>query len=670
MPTTGVDREENFTAWLRFLHGLARARPAVLVFEDLQWAGEPMLAFLGHVVRKAEGVPLLVVGTARPEFLDEHPDAARFGDVLTRIDLRSLDAEESERLAASLSDVATRAHVRPLVARSCGGNPLFIEEFVRYLAERGGSGAGRVSLSPTPALDVPDSILSLIAARLDALPVDQKELLVDAAVVGQVFWPKALSVLGGRSLAVIERLLGRLEAREFVRRRRRSSVPGDREFAFWHALTQEVAYDQVPRRARAVKHAKLAAWMESVPGRGSPQRVHLLAHHYRLPMSWRASSPTMRWRGPSGNRPGRPQARGGPGPGHGRRGALRYYERAATMARPEDHLHAHVTVALAEAKLRSGRLEEAAQQLRQAVEQLRAAGELRAAAVAMTRSRTALYWSTIASRAPPRATCSMRLWRCWKTTVRPRNGWPCSRSSRPSAHATTKATQPWDRANRAIEESRRLGLRCPIRALAYRGSSLSDMGDGSGLADLRRAHELATGHDTGLDADVACHLLAETTYAFDGPDAAAAVAKRGRERATKRGEQLTSLWFRCQIAEFRRLKGDWRRSLRAMLELAPVVEERQPALLFDLRWNVAQIRLHQGEVAAAESLIDECRRESRASEADLLFLLPVTPQCSHRGVTYAEPVRPLPTSSRPVAADGEWQGWRCHSPSSQGPRGP
>ena len=74
--TSTAEREELFTAWRRFLEHIAEQDPTVLVFEDLHWADEAMLAFLEHLADRAEAVPLLVVGTARPELFERHPDYA------------------------------------------------------------------------------------------------------------------------------------------------------------------------------------------------------------------------------------------------------------------------------------------------------------------------------------------------------------------------------------------------------------------------------------------------------------------------------------------------------------------------------------------------------------------------------------------------------------------
>ena len=115
-----------------------------------------------------------------------------------------------------------------------GGNPLYAEEFVRLLDERANGAA------------LPETVQGIIAARLDVLDREEKELLQDAAVLGRVFWVGGL----GRDRDAAEATLHRLGRREFVQRERRSTVAGETEYAFRHALVREVAYEQIPRAQR------------------------------------------------------------------------------------------------------------------------------------------------------------------------------------------------------------------------------------------------------------------------------------------------------------------------------------------------------------------------------------------------------------------------------------
>lgn len=138
------------------------------------------------------------------------------------------------------------------------------------VAERGTDGE-------SGELPLPDSLQGLISARLDALTRAEKELLQNAAVVGKVFWPGALTDPRNDSPALDESLRA-LERKEFIRRERRSAVEDELQYAFRHVLVRDVAYAQIPRAVRAERHEQVAAWIERrVRGEDSAE---LLAHHY------------------------------------------------------------------------------------------------------------------------------------------------------------------------------------------------------------------------------------------------------------------------------------------------------------------------------------------------------------------------------------------------------
>ncbi|HYN18900.1 MAG TPA: adenylyl cyclase, partial [Actinomycetes bacterium] len=126
------------------------------------------------------------------------------------------------------------------------------------------------------ALPLPETVHAIIAARLDALPAEEKAALQDLSVLGRVGWVGALAAVSGRSRAEVEACLESLRAKEFLYRVGRASMAGEREYGFRHVLVCEVAYGQIPRLERAGKHRRAAAWLESV----SAERSELLAHHY------------------------------------------------------------------------------------------------------------------------------------------------------------------------------------------------------------------------------------------------------------------------------------------------------------------------------------------------------------------------------------------------------
>ena len=264
--TGGDAREEAFTAWRRFFEELADERPLVLVFEDLHWADDHLLDFVDHLVEWASGVPLLVVGTARPELLTRRPGWGGGKPNAVTVSLSPLSDDDTARLLHELLGAVLPADTQVELLGRAGGNPLYAEEFARMLRDRGGEG------------EIPETVQGLIAARIDLLEPDQKALLQDAAVIGKRFWTGALASLAEIGDTVLEQRLHALERREFVRRERSSSVVEESEFAFRHLLVRDVAYGQIPRAERAAKHLAAAAWIEQLSRR--EDHAEMLAHHY------------------------------------------------------------------------------------------------------------------------------------------------------------------------------------------------------------------------------------------------------------------------------------------------------------------------------------------------------------------------------------------------------
>ncbi len=197
----GDRRDEAFAAWRRYLEAIADERPLVLVFEDLHWADDALLDFVDYLVDWASGVPLLVLCTARPELLTRRP-AWGGGKVNSSTILLSplSDDETAKLLHALLGRSAVDAELQARLLEHAGGNPLYAEEFTRMLTSR------------PDEIVLPETVQGIIAARLDTLPAEEKELLQDAAVIGRVFWLGAL----GRERWTLEERLHSLASKEFV----------------------------------------------------------------------------------------------------------------------------------------------------------------------------------------------------------------------------------------------------------------------------------------------------------------------------------------------------------------------------------------------------------------------------------------------------------------------
>ena len=261
--------DESFAAWRRFLEALAEAQPVVLVFEDLHWADDALLDFVDSLPDRVTGVPLLVVCSARPELLERRPDWGGGKRNATTVSLAPLSDEDTARLLAGLLGTPVlEADQQAALLQRAGGNPLFAEEYARMLAD-----------GTEPVSAAPETLQGVVAARIDALANEEKELLQLAAVLGKVFWTDALSALAGVDPWALEERLHGLERKEFVRREHRSAVAGSKQYVFVHALVRDGAYGQMSRAARADVHRRAADWIETLPADRSDDRTEILAHH-------------------------------------------------------------------------------------------------------------------------------------------------------------------------------------------------------------------------------------------------------------------------------------------------------------------------------------------------------------------------------------------------------
>ena len=268
-------------AWPRFVSAYATAGPVILVVEDLHWASDRMVEMIERLLSRSTG-PVLLVTTARPEFRTAHPEFGEGSEAIAAHTLRSLTSQQSTTLLNEIlegSALPEELH-RDLVA-TADGNPLFLEEIIHRLIDGGmlvrdGSGWQVAGTLPTA---LPDTVMAVLGARIDALPPAQKRALQEAAVIGRVFWEAPVR----RATAdpdVTSSLLS-LEAKGLVSVHPTSGIAGELEFIFKHALVRDVAYASLPRVRRARAHAEAARWLEQIAGDRSEELAELIAHHYR-----------------------------------------------------------------------------------------------------------------------------------------------------------------------------------------------------------------------------------------------------------------------------------------------------------------------------------------------------------------------------------------------------
>ncbi|MGZ4154260.1 MAG: AAA family ATPase, partial [Actinomycetota bacterium] len=276
-------REDLFEAWRRFLERMSARYPLVLVLEDIHWADEGLLDFIGYAADWAQGRMMLLT-LARPELFETRPAWGGGKRNATSLSLDPLSPDEGEAMLDDLLGGGIASDVRDTIVERSEGNPLYVEEIVRMLIDDGVLRATEASrwevARPVADVELPRSIQGLIAARLDGLPEDEKTVLQDAAVVGRVFWIGAVAALAGLDKEAARDVLGRLRVKELVLPHDPSSFSDEQEFAFRHNLIRDGAYDTLPKSLRAEKHAGVARWAQGRAGDRAEEIAELIATHY------------------------------------------------------------------------------------------------------------------------------------------------------------------------------------------------------------------------------------------------------------------------------------------------------------------------------------------------------------------------------------------------------
>src|SRR6266540_1389526 len=609
--TSTAEREELFTAWRRFLELIAEDDPTVLVFEDLHWADEAMLAFLEHLADRAEGVPLLVIGTARTELFERHPGYAAGLRNANTINLSPLSPEETARLvSALLQTTVLPAELQQPILDRAGGNPLYVEEFVRLLKDknllvRKGSSW---ELKEGAEVPFPHSVQALIAARLDTLAPDAKSMLADAAVVGKVFWAGAVAAMGGRDLQVVTSSLRELSRKELVRPARRSSIEGEAEHAFWHILTRDVAYAQLPRASRAARHVDAAVWIESK----APERVEdladVLAYHYSTALELARAAgqseqaaeleaPALRFLTLAGER----------ALGLDTTAALGNFERALALTPPGHSERPGALTRFGEAAFQAGRSLEATGALDEAIASFHACGDLAAATRAMATLGNVLFrlgdprsWTV-----PAEALALLEPLPPGPELV----GALTERARAETLQGRSEAGVRY--AERALALAEELGLGRSARALGYRGLARSQLGDSGGIEDMREATALATQAGQGREATLLHTNLGAQLLMFEGPEAALEVMRAGIAFAQPRGLAEMVNFTAALTLDLLADSGELDEALEVAAEIAGRPENEDVLALATVRAAQARILVLRGQAAQVTGSLDWLESTSR-----------------------------------------------------------
>ncbi len=251
----GVAGEDPLWAFRRLFAASARMRPLVLVFEDVHYGQPALVDLVDHLATWIRDAPVLLLCLARPELLDTRPAWAGGQRNAASLTLGPLSAEESRELLAALAGKTLEEAGLERIAATAGGNPLFLEQLLAHVGERGTDAAD-------PGL--PPALQALLAARLDLLGPLERSLLEHGAVEGEVFHLGSVLALSedlARSDA--ESALQELLRRDLLRPEK-PVLAGENAVRFRHELIRDAAYESLPKTARAQLHERHARWLESL----------------------------------------------------------------------------------------------------------------------------------------------------------------------------------------------------------------------------------------------------------------------------------------------------------------------------------------------------------------------------------------------------------------------
>ncbi|MGH7759138.1 MAG: ATP-binding protein, partial [Candidatus Dormibacteria bacterium] len=277
---SATDKQDLFAAWRLFFERLAEQSPVVMVFEDMQWADPSLLEFIGYLMEWSRAYPLFVVSLVRPEVRAAALAASSRNS--TSIHLEPLPEDAMDQLLLGLvpglpPTLALRIRER------AEGIPLYAVETVRMLLDRGllvEEGSAYRLTGPVETLEVPETLQALIAARLDGITPEERQLTEDASVLGKTFTPAALAVLSGLPEARLLPMLSSLVAKEVLMVQADPRSPERGQYGFLQDLVRTVAYETLSKRERRAKHLAVAVFLAGQVGPESEELVEVVAAHY------------------------------------------------------------------------------------------------------------------------------------------------------------------------------------------------------------------------------------------------------------------------------------------------------------------------------------------------------------------------------------------------------
>ena len=288
-------RDRAFHYAAQFFAEVTRAQLVVMFLEDIHWADDGSLDLMDHVMRERPDLPLLIIGPTRPTLFEQRPTWGQGPMTHIRLDLQPLSEQYSRQLVAEVLRKVPEIPpaLQDLVVSRAEGSPFYVEELIKMLIEDGvivtGDEQWYVKLDRLAEARVPATLTGVLQARLDGLPLPEREALQQASVVGRVFWDNMVERLrrtqaveaGARetSPATSEHLRA-LWNKELIFRHEASAFAEAQEYIFKHAILRDVTYESVLKRLRRTYHAQVAVSLIELSGERVGEYAGRIGEHF------------------------------------------------------------------------------------------------------------------------------------------------------------------------------------------------------------------------------------------------------------------------------------------------------------------------------------------------------------------------------------------------------
>jgi len=278
-PAPQGSREELLAAWRTFFERISDRGPTVMVFEELHWADQGLLDFIEYLLEWSRAHPILIVTLARRELLERRPTWGAGQRNFTALQLEPLSADSMTRILNGLAGGLPDAVARQILERA-EGIPLYAVEIVRMLLGDGrltqGQGSYRLT-ADVSRLEVPATLQSLIAARIDGLSKDERAVIQHASVLGQSFTVDGLLALTGIGPEQLDAVLHMLVKKELLALDSNPRSPERGQYKFVQGLLRQVAHETLSKRERRERHLAVAHYLE---GLADDELSGVVASHY------------------------------------------------------------------------------------------------------------------------------------------------------------------------------------------------------------------------------------------------------------------------------------------------------------------------------------------------------------------------------------------------------